>query len=88
VLYLAPRATRTEMNSAAVNEMNRELGNAMDAPEIVAQALVSALVSDGKNRFIGWPEKLFVRLNGLVPGVVDRAMRRRLPAIRRFAESD
>ncbi len=88
VLYLAPRATRTEMNSTAVNEMNLELGNAMDSPEIVAQALISVLKSGGKNRFIGWPEKLFVRLNGLVPGVVDRALRSQLPTIRRYANSE
>jgi len=88
VLYLAPRATRTDMNSAAVNDMNRALGVAMDTPEVVATSLVEALKSGGKNRFIGWPEKLFVRLNGLVPGLVDRAMLGRLPVIRRFAESE
>jgi len=88
VLYLAPRATRTEMNSTAVNEMNAELGNAMDSPEVVAQALLSVLKSNGKDRFIGWPEQLFVRLNGLMPGIIDRALRGQLPIIRRYANSN
>ncbi len=88
VLYLAPRATRTEMNSTAVNEMNTELGNTMDSPDVVAQALLSVLKSNCKDRFIGWPEQLFVRLNGLVPGIIDRALRNQLPVIQRYANSN
>ena len=86
ILYLAPRATRTDMNSAAVNGLNEELGNTVDDPEVVVKSLLSLLES-GTNtpRFIGWPEKLFVRLNGLAPGIIDRAMRSRLPVIRRYA---
>jgi hypothetical protein len=35
---------------------------------------------------IGWPEKLFVRINGVLPQLVDRALARQLPIIReRFA---
>ena len=85
VFYLAPRATRTNMNSAAVVAMNKELGNAMDDPQVVVQHLVRLLESGaGRDRFIGWPERLFVRLNGLIPSLVDRAMRKQLPVILRF----
>ena len=35
VYYVAPRATRTDMNSAAVVQLNEELGNAMDPPDVV-----------------------------------------------------
>jgi hypothetical protein len=34
---------------------------------------------------IGWPEKLFARVNALVPGVLDAAITRQLPVIRRYA---
>ncbi|HEY7775220.1 MAG TPA: SDR family oxidoreductase, partial [Kineobactrum sp.] len=36
VLYLAPRATVTDMNSPEVEAMNQALGNAMDTPATVA----------------------------------------------------
>ena len=35
----------------------------------------------------GWPEKLFVRLNGLLPRLVDQALRKQLPVIKRFARA-
>ncbi len=35
---------------------------------------------------IGWPEKLFVRINALLPAVVDSSLRKQLPTIRRFAK--
>jgi hypothetical protein len=34
---------------------------------------------------LGWPEKLFVRINALLPGVVDGSLRKQLPVIRRHA---
>jgi hypothetical protein len=34
---------------------------------------------------IGWPEKLFARVNGILPRVVDGALRKQLPVIRRYA---
>ena len=46
VLYIAPRATRTEMNNAAVEAMNAELQVSMDSPELVAERLVQALDAD------------------------------------------
>lgn len=85
VHYVAPRATRTGINSSAVERMNAELGVAMDSPARVAEA-VSALIRTGAPAaVIGWPEKLFVRINALLPGVVDRAIRKQLPVIQRYA---
>jgi hypothetical protein len=65
--------------------MNRELGVAMDPPERVARELVSLLRSGRSSAVIGWPEKLFVRINALIPGLVDRAVRRQRPVIHRYA---
>jgi short-subunit dehydrogenase len=87
VFYLAPRATKTAMNSDAVDAMNRELGNAMDSPEWVAKQLLQLLEHDTPVRYLGWPEKLFVRINGLLPRLVDRSLRAQLPIIRRYAKS-
>ena len=85
VLYLAPRATRTAMNGAGVTGLNAELGVAMDAPDAVARQLIELLKRPASERLLGMPEALFARLNQIVPGLVDRALRRQLPTIRRHA---
>jgi short-subunit dehydrogenase len=84
VIYVAPRATATDMNPEAVNELNQALGNAMDAPEAVAAQILAAMENDDRRRFLGWPEKLFVVINGILPKIVDKAMLKQLPVIRRF----
>jgi short-subunit dehydrogenase len=87
VLYIAPRAARTPMNEAHVVAMNKELKVAMDDPEVVATAVVKALRNERRELFLGWPEKLFVRLNSLLPRLVDQALRKQLPVIKRFARN-
>lgn len=84
VLHVSPRATRTAMNAPEVEAMNAALGNAMDSPARVAQAVRSAVERGRQEAQLGRPERLFVRLNALLPGVVDRALARQLPVIRRF----
>ena len=88
VQYFAPRATRTGINSPSVESMNRELGVTMDSPKRVAEALMALLRSGRTTAVVGWPEKLFVRVNGLLPAIVDRAVRRQLPIIKRYARGD
>ena len=85
VLYFAPRAIQTELNPAALYALNRELGVAVDEPASVARELVRLLRRPAPERLLGMPEKLFARLNQILPGVVDRALRRQLSTIRRHA---
>ena len=86
VLYAAPRATRTPMNSSRVVAMNHALGNAMDAPEKVAAAIAASVRYDRWGALgIGWPERLYVVLNNIFPRLTDRALRRQLPQIRQFS---
>jgi short-subunit dehydrogenase len=85
VHYFAPRATRTGMNTSAVDRMNAELKVAMDPPAQVAAAACSMLEAGKTSAVFGWPEKLFVRINALLPGVVDGSLRKQLPVIRRHA---
>lgn len=87
VIYAAPRSTRTAMNPEAVVAMNRELKNRMDSPEAVARQVIRALGRGTEDVYMGWPEKLFVRVNGLLPRLVNRALRRQLPIIQRYARS-
>ena len=85
VHYFAPRATKTGMNSAAVDRMNAELKVAMDPPAQVAAAACAMLEAGKASAVLGWPEKLFVRINALLPGPVDGSLRKQLPVIRRHA---
>jgi short-subunit dehydrogenase len=87
VHYLAPRATRTGMNASAVERMNAELGVAMDPPDLVARAACAMLEQGRVEAVLGWPEKLFVRINALLPRVVDGSLRKQLPVIRRHAQA-
>jgi short-subunit dehydrogenase len=88
VSYVAPRATRTDLNSPEINAMNDALGTSTDDPIAVAGAIVDMIRGTPRaSRFLGWPEKLFVRVNALLPQLVDKALRKQLPLIRRFAQS-
>lgn len=85
VHYLAPRATRTPINSAAVVAMNAALGTRMDPPARVAREILRMLERETATGVIGWPEKLFARVNQVLPRLVDRALRRQLPTIKQHA---
>jgi short-subunit dehydrogenase len=88
VSYVAPRATRTDLNSDTVVAMNDELGTAMDDPSLVAREVMSVIRGPANSdKYIGWPEKIFVRINALFPALVDNSLRKQLPTIRRFATS-
>lgn len=84
VLHVAPRATLTAMNAPEVEAMNQALGNTMDTPARVASAVRRAIERGREETQLGGPEQLFTRLNSLLPSLVDRALARQLPIIRRF----
>ncbi len=75
VTYVAPRAVRTPLNSATVNAYAALTGMAMDEPVAIARRIVQSIRGDRKDVYLGFPESLFVRLNGLAPGLIDGALR-------------
>lgn len=84
VQILGPRSTRTGFNDAAVEAYNRATGTAMDRPEAVAAALLALMESEAAERFLGFPERLAVRLNGVLGALLDGSFarhRRSLPAL-------
>ena len=87
ITTLSPRATRTALNPANVMAMNQALKVHMDPPEVVAEAVLEALWTRPARRQLGWPEKLFVRLNALFPQLIDRALAKQLPLVKRYARS-
>ncbi|WP_164078330.1 SDR family oxidoreductase [Alteromonas facilis] len=83
-IYFAPRATQTEINSQSVDDMNLALGNKVDSAQHVAQALIQMLKKHKRESVVGWPEKLFARVNAVAPGVVDNAIKSKLSTIKRY----
>jgi short-subunit dehydrogenase len=85
VVYVAPRAIDTPLNTPAVNALNRELGSRSDTPELAAKLIVAALRAGSPETHLGFPERLFAWLNGVVPGLVDRALAGKLVSVKRHA---
>lgn len=83
--YLSPRATATAFNDAAATQLNRSLGSTVDDPDRVAAWLLNAIRRSSRRAQYGWPEKFFARLNGLLPELVDRALRGQLSRVRACA---
>ncbi len=86
VLFVAPRAIATSMNDARTEAMNKELGNTADSPVAVALQIVQALHAGQTRQVIGFPEKLFARINGLLPNIVDKAILKQVAVMRKFAK--
>jgi short-subunit dehydrogenase len=89
VSYIAPRATDTDLNDDNIVAMNDALGTAMDKPSLVADEVMQIISTPtGTDKYLGWPEKLFVRINSLLPSLVDSSLRKQLPIIRRYAKHE
>ena len=73
IQYLGPRSTRTPFNSEAVEPLQPRHRHRDGPPELVAQALVQLMEAETAERFLGFPETIAVRINGLVPGALDGA---------------
>lgn len=82
--YFAPRATNTNINTAGVDDMNKALGNSVDSVDAVAKAFITFLNSKKREQVVGWPEKLFIRVNGFIPKLVDNAIKSKLSIIKGY----
>lgn len=85
VHYVAPRATQTALATDRIRAMNEELKVGMDSPAIVAKAIQNVLETERAECFLGGRERMFAKVNGLLPRLVDRALMKQLPVIRRYA---
>ena len=85
VTYVAPRFTKTAFNRSVVTRMADALKMNQDEPEHVAANIVAAIENDGRDRYFGWPEKLFVRINSILPRLVDPSLIKQVALMRPFA---
>ena len=87
VLYAAPRAVKTALNTEAVNRMAEHVKMNMDEPAWVAGKIVTALANDKKDIYIGFPESLFARINSVLPRLIDRALHKQNKDSKKFISS-
>ncbi|WP_457666663.1 SDR family oxidoreductase [Thiolapillus sp.] len=88
VTYVAPRGVDTPLNPPAVYEMAKEVKMSFDQPEYVAEEILKAVRNDKKEKYIGFPESLFARVNGLFPGLVDNSLKKQNTTMKRYAGQD
>ncbi len=73
ITYVSPRAVKTPINTGPIMQMGAATGMNMDEPGIIAAKIFKAIESDKKEVYLGYPEALFARINGIVPWLVDSA---------------
>lgn len=76
VTYIAPRAVATGLSRGTVLAFARLSGMSLDDPVKTATRIVDAITARRKDVYFGMPESIFVRLNALLPRVVDAALAR------------
>lgn len=85
VTYVAPRAVNTPINSQYVYRMAAVTKMKFDEPPLVAREIMKAIMQKQKERYIGFPESLFVRINAIIPGLVDFALKQQNSIAKAFA---
>ncbi|MBU3735414.1 MAG: SDR family oxidoreductase [Methylobacterium sp.] len=75
VTYVSPRAVKTALNDARAQRMMEETGTAMDPPGFVAGKIIGAIEGERSECYIGMPESLFARLNGIFPALIDQGLK-------------
>ncbi len=71
VTYIAPRAARTGLMTRKLAQYAELTGMAIDEPSRVANRIVDAVVRHESDVYIGAAERIFVKLNGALPRLVD-----------------
>lgn len=86
VTYISPRAVKTPLNPEVVNLMAERGMMRMDDAQWVAAEIVRAIEKERNEAYFGFPEKLFARINAVLPGVVDQGIAKQVPEILAYAE--
>lgn len=74
VTHVAPRAVATGFNNAEVNRFIAMSGMSADRPEKVADRIVRAIARREKEVSIGARERMFARLNAILPRLIDAGL--------------
>lgn len=86
VTYVSPRAVKTPINTGPIMQMGAATNMHMDEPDAVAKKIFKAIESGKKEAYFGYPESIFARINGLLPGLVDNGTKAQNRIARSFAK--
>lgn len=86
VTYISPRAVKTPINTSSIMQMGAATNMTMDEPEATAAGILRAIETDRKEAYLGFPESLFARVNGIWPALIDTATRAQNRVARPFAK--
>ena len=76
LMYCAPRAIKTDLNQGVIARLNQRFNTATDTPEVVAKQIIQQIDKGQASQTLGWPERLFVRINGAFPEWVEKSMKK------------
>jgi short-subunit dehydrogenase len=76
VTHISPRATRTKLMTATIQKYAQVTGMAIDDPMEVAQSMLAGIKRRRKELCIGMPERVYARINAVLPRLVDAALAR------------
>jgi short-subunit dehydrogenase len=85
VTYIAPRAVNTPFNPASVYEMAEKVKMNIDDPGWVAKQIVLAIEKDKTDTYLGFPESFFVRINAILPRLVDKSVTKQNSIMSQYA---
>ncbi len=88
VMYVAPRAVKTPLNTGRIMRMGAATKMNMDDPELVVKKIMQAIDNDRKEVYIGFPESFFVGINVRFPRLVDKALAAQNRIARKFAKEE
>ncbi len=88
VMYVAPRAVKTPLNTGRIMRMGEATKMNMDEPEVVVEKIIKAIDNDRKEVYIGFPESFFVGINVRFPRLVDMALAAQNRIARKFAKEE
>lgn len=74
VTHIAPRGVRTGLSKGLVERFANMSGMTLDDPDAVVTRIAEAIVRRERDVVIGAPERLFARINALVPRLIDGAL--------------
>jgi short-subunit dehydrogenase len=80
VTFAAPRATATAAMDGS-QHLVKPFGMRIDRPEAVAARILKAVKRDARSVYPAGPERLFLLLQALRPGVIDGALVRQLRGV-------
>jgi short-subunit dehydrogenase len=74
VTYIAPRTVKTPLNNHKATSFAKQTKANIDSPEYAVERILKAIIERKKDVYIGFAECLFVRINSLLPRIVDGAL--------------